>query len=178
MRWFHCTHILNYIPFSATFFTDPPLTVRRSRLPGSYAHFWWLYLCSQLQQHHAELLASKSKCFCSGTNFVSRAFWVSFVRAHQLCDPSRRCSPHNPWPTRIWKRLLETRIESHVALEVDTVVYKSGIAIVLFQEHTVDSWAIYLKSFEELNFVVWDEFTKTAKIMRLKNLALYSRSIF
>ena len=126
------------------------------------------YLCSQLQQCHAELLASKPKCFCSGTNFVSRAFWVSFVGAHQLCDPSRRCSPHNPWPPQIWKHLLETTIESHVALEVNTVVYKSGIAIVLFQEHTVDSWAIYPKSFEELNFVAWDEFTKTAKLYALK----------
>ena len=115
------------------------------------------YLCSQLQQRHAELLASKSKCFCSGTNFITRAFWVSFVGAHQLCDPSRRCSPHNPLtkgaPTNmevfVWNNNREPCCSWR---QVDTIVYKSGIAIVLFQEHTVDSWAIYLKSFEELNF--------------------------
>ena len=69
------------------------------------------------------------------------AFWVSFVGAHQLCDPSRRCSPHNPL-TKVAPTNLEALVGNNnrepVALEVDTVVYKSGIAIVLFQEHTVD----------------------------------------
>ena len=52
--------------------------------------------------------------------------------------------------------------------------YKSGIAIVLFPDHTTNSQAIYLKNFKELNFVVQDESAKTVKIMHLENLALYS----
>ena len=36
-------------------------------------------LCSQLQQHHAQLLVYKSKCFCSGMDFVKGL--LSFVHA-------------------------------------------------------------------------------------------------
>ena len=79
------------IPYSVKFlrnkiFADRPLTnfrgnkFRGSRILVSHAHFCGCmhYLCSQSQQRHTWLLASKFKRFCSGANFVQGL--LSFVR--------------------------------------------------------------------------------------------------
>ena len=49
-------------------------------------------LCSQLQQHHAWLLTSKSKRFAQGPT-LSRAFSVLLIGAYQLHVSGRRHLP-------------------------------------------------------------------------------------
>ena len=129
---------------------------------GGYVH----YLCFKC---HPQLLASRSKCFAQGRT-SSGVFSVSFIGAHQLHLSSWRRVPIDKrnghwrnlrrWPPESGSVCCETTIECHAALDVQTI------------QRPPEQFS--RKVLRNLIFTVRDKSVKTVKIMRLKNLALYS----
>jgi len=171
------SHIILFQIFTEISFTDQEFPLATPTFSGRM-HL----LCSQLKQWCAWLLTSKSKRFAWGWA-SSRAFSVSFVGAQQLMCLKPEMPPHwqcNGCQRNLWggtqesgSICFETRIERHVALDV----HASGIAIVLFPDHTTDSWAIYPKSFKELTFCGTGRIRENRKNYASRNLALYSMLI-
>ena len=133
-------------------------------------------------QRHPQLLASRSKHFWSGANFVWSLLGL-FVGAHPLCLSSWRhlpidkCNGH--WrnsqrlPPGFWKRSLwnNNRVpccswRPHTSVKVEWLLF-------CFQTIPQTPEQFSRKVSRNLIFAVWDESAKMVKIMSLENLALY-----